>query len=162
MALPTFYFLGVVLTTFLGVVFISALCSSRIRHGVSRHLVFYLSLIAFILYFWFASWGSTLGFFKAKMDLRRGIFHIYSIPFQAENRRLRGRATFKTRIAFSRILKERYGVWCPPIRGCFIFSSKDLLFERAYDLEMLPAIEKHFRHDIMEECMQAALYETME
>jgi hypothetical protein len=148
----TLLYLAALLVTFLlGVRFFVAVFSSQSRTAIARHPILHLLLLVFVLFVWFAPWGSALGFVAAKYDASRGVFHLYSAPFRAD---------LKSRIAFSRILRDRYGLFCSPMRGCIVFSYNDILFEHSYDAVMLPAIALHFGRDIVEECRIAAAYET--
>lgn len=147
-----FNLLALLLPLLLGVRLLAALFSSASRASVLKHPVLHLLLLGAILFLWFAPWGTALGYVAAKVDSSQKRFRLNTVPY-ADN--------VKARIAFTRVLKDRYGIFCPPIHGCIIFSLNDIRFEQAYDRVMLPAIERHFGRNIMDECRMEANCETI-
>lgn len=107
-------------------------------------------LVAFSLFLWLAPWGSALGYLSARMDLLGGGYQLYSVPALPSE---------KTRLAFARILRDRYAIPCTWGGPC-ITTFSETRFHAAYDRVMLPAIQKHFGRDILEECKLAAISET--
>ena len=145
------YLAGLLLTLLLGVRLLVAIFSTKSRRALSEYPVLHCLAVSVCFLFWFVPWGSSLGFVAGKLDSTRDRFSLHNVPFQARP---------NVRIAFSRILRDRYGIYCQPLRGCIVFSHNDATFERSYDSVMLSAIKSHFGRDIIAECQRAAYDET--
>ena len=151
--LMLFNLLALVLPLLLGVRLAAAVFSSRSRAAIRKHPFAHLLFLGVILFLWFAPWGTALGNVAARIDSSREKFRLHGASY-IDN--------VRTRIAFCRILKDRYGIFCPPIRGCIVMSFNDIRYEQAYDRVMLSAITSYFGRDIVEECRMAARNETMQ
>lgn len=149
--LPVFYFLALILPLMVAVRLVMAVFSARTRAEIKHEPFRHLLLLGTAVGLWVVPWGGPLGYLSAQMDVLRGSYHLNFSPRLPDVR---------SRIAFSRILQERYGIFCPPLRSCLIISMEEIRFESAYDAVMIPAIERHFGRDIIEECKLAAGYET--
>ncbi len=144
--------LALALPLLLVVRLLAAPFSADTRAELKNHPLRHVLLVVFTLFLWFAPWGIPLGYLAAQMDSLRGTYRLNSTPFLPD---------FKTRRALARILHDRYGIPSATIHGCLVVNINDILFESAYDRVMLPAIQKHFGRDIIEECKLAAISETV-
>lgn len=145
-----FYLVGVVFTLFMGGKILLACFSKRVRGDFERHPYFHLFLLGFVAVFWLAPWGGPLGYLGGKMDATHRFF-LHRTPFS--------RWETTTRIAYDRILRDRYGIQCAT-PSCFFLTSHDINFNNAYDEVMRGAILKHYGRDVLAECEQAARDET--
>ncbi|CAN5769356.1 hypothetical protein BH09VER1_BH09VER1_45850 [soil metagenome] len=147
-----FYFLALILPVVVAVRLVMAVFSASTRAEIEREPLRHLLLLGTAVFLWVAPWGEPLGYLAAQGDALRGSYHLNSNPLRAD---------VKSRIAFSRLLRDRYGIFSPALRSCMVISMDEIRFESAYDSVMLPAIQRHFGRDVVEECKLAAGYETM-
>jgi len=148
--LPLIFFASFIVAMALLVRGIAAIFSSNSRSAIGKHPFVHAALLIFVLAVWFVPWGAPLGAVAAVMDSQSARYRLYSVPI---------RDRIGVRIAYSRILKDRYDISSSPMRGCLVFSMNDVAYERAYDAVMIPAIKQHFGRDILAECEDAAGHE---
>jgi len=146
-----FYLAGVVTTLVLFVRIVGAVFSSRIRSDITKHRIFNAAILQFVLIFWFIPWHGPLGYIAGTIASYCDRLTLYRPPFQAPP---------QTKIAFSEIIKDRYNIICPPIRGCMVISFKDSNYEQAHDQVILAEIHDRFDHDVISECKLAAINQT--
>ena len=145
------YLVGVVATIALIVIGLASMVSLRARLDIGRHFWANASLLGFVVVFWFLPWGSTLGAIDGSIDSWRHTWQLNCPPRNIPTRE---------RFVFSRVLRDRYGVFCSPVHGCIVLSRNDVTFEQAHDAMIVPAIVRHFGFDIFADCEQAAHDET--
>jgi hypothetical protein len=84
------------------------------------------------------------GYLTARHDVSRGHYEIKTY----------GLMHMRLQI-YSRMLKERYDIWCPPVSGCIV-TGGEVAFKNAYNSYAKPAIIQHFGKDVFAECKQDA------
>ncbi len=151
MLLLNFYYLGAAATLLAVVWLFLILFFPRSRGRFGRRPYLFLLLALFVAVFWLAPWGSALGHIGGKMDAPHRLI-LKRAPYPGVHPR--------ERFVFSRILQDRYGISCPPVNGCLVFSRHDREFEQSYDAVMREAITRRYGRDVVAECEQATRDET--
>ena len=145
------YQVGLLLTLFAVLMILYGCLSKRGRAAFEKQPYWRLGFLALVAAFWFAPWERPLGYLGAKFDSDHRFF-LNRPAFSARE--------YKARDAYTRILQDRYGIFCARSSGCLVFSSRDAGFNNAYDEVMRAAILQHYGRDVLAECEQAAREET--
>jgi hypothetical protein len=140
---------GLLFTLLLVVRAIGLLFSPKLRSHIADHPIRHIFWFVLVIFFFFGSFGRPLGYLAAKIDLNRRHYELQSSGISAPP---------KIRIVCSRLLRERYGIVCPPIAGCIV-SHNEIAFQKAYDSVARPAIIAFFGHDVFAECEHDARVE---
>jgi hypothetical protein len=146
--LLAFYLFVALVTLFALVRAVMLLASARSRAHFARRPFGTLLLLALLGIVWLTPWGTALGYIKARLDARHRL--VLSNPPSAEVRDPK---------IFSRILNDRYGIFCPPAK-VHPLTIEEINFHRSYNTVMRAAITRHYGRDIIAECEQAARDET--
>ena len=147
--LLVFYLLAAFVTLLALVRAVMLLVSARSRAQFTRRPFGTWLLLALLILVWFTPWGIPLGYLTARLELRHRLA-LASPPLPEA----------RDPETFSRILKDRYGIHCPPAKAHAFLSTQDLNFHGGYNTAMRAAITRHYGRDIISECEQAARDET--
>ena len=148
--LSLFELIGFLLSFLFLVRLFASAFSDKSRSLISKHPFRHAAWFLFIILFWSGYGGNTLGFLAAKVDLAQGKYHLHGCTLQGP---------LKLKLAYCRILRERYNISCPPLRGCIVLTNNTINSERYYDSIVASAVIARFQRDIFKECELAARHE---